>query len=265
MTGLIRRARAKIDRAIVEPALVARGFEKADCVHPGDTVIVGFPKSGHTWMQGIVAGLKYGVDAGIAPDTLIQDLVPDLHQQRWRRRYSGSQLLKSHHLPRPDFQRVIYLIRDGRDVLVSYYHWRCAYGFTGTMHDLLAETHPTYATWQQHVELWTSNPFGARLAIVFYEVLLREPARALHDVVDMLDLDVSEDHVDRVAEWCRFERMQRKEQLHGWDNPRWPQGKRFLRRGVAGAYADEMDEQTLKMCERDYKATLAALGYKAVE
>jgi len=55
------------------------GLSAIDRTDPEDIFIVGYPKSGNTWMQNLVAGVIYGIDARLAPDSLIQDLVPDVH------------------------------------------------------------------------------------------------------------------------------------------------------------------------------------------
>ncbi len=60
--------------------------------------------------------------AFLAPDSVIQDLVPDVHSQPWYRRYSTPMFFKTHDLTRPEYRPVVYLVRDGRSVMVSYFH-----------------------------------------------------------------------------------------------------------------------------------------------
>src|SRR5262249_35078508 len=85
-----------------------------------DIFVVGYPKSGNTWFQNLIASLVYGVTTEFTPDTLIQELVPDLHHKRYYRRFRIPMFFKSHDLPTPAFRRVVYLIRDGRDAIISY-------------------------------------------------------------------------------------------------------------------------------------------------
>src|SRR5207253_2761977 len=87
-----------------------------------DVVVVGYPKSGNTWFQILLAGAVFGVDTTVAPPGLVSQLVPDLQSRRSYRRLTTPMFFKSHDLPRPEFRRVVQLLRDGRDVMVSYVH-----------------------------------------------------------------------------------------------------------------------------------------------
>ncbi len=48
----------------------------------------GFPKSGSTRMQNLAAGSLYGIDPELTPDSLIQELVPDVVYKRYYKRFS---------------------------------------------------------------------------------------------------------------------------------------------------------------------------------
>src|SRR5687767_15231360 len=91
-----------------------------------DVFICGYPRSGNTWFQNLLAGVVHGVDPEFAHDSLIQDLVPDVHYKRFYKRYGPHAYFKSHALPEPSYRRVVYLLRDGRDVMVSYHHFLTA-------------------------------------------------------------------------------------------------------------------------------------------
>src|SRR5438093_1486020 len=94
----------------VPSGLVPIGEYEAD-----DIFVVGYPKSGHTWFQNLLVGIVYGMDNRYAPDSLIQDLVPDVHYKKYYRRYMRPMFFKSHMFPTQQYKRVVYLLRDGRD------------------------------------------------------------------------------------------------------------------------------------------------------
>lgn len=245
MRSFVARARA-YKAAYLEREMARHGVYRTQFLRPQDTMIVGFPKSGHTWMQSLVVSLKYGLDPRIADDQLIQDLLPDLHQRRWHKRYSDAMCFKSHMLPRSDFRRVIYLLRDGRDVMVSYYHFRQAWGYDGSFLDRISDEHPEYKTWAQHVDTWLDNPFKADIIYIRYEDLLDEPTRVLRDICSFLGLDTSAAEIETAAVRCSFKNMRSKEDRLGRPNPSWPPDKRFMRRGVSGSYKDEMPQEVLR-------------------
>ncbi|MDB6057814.1 MAG: Sulfotransferase, partial [Verrucomicrobiales bacterium] len=100
-----------------------KGYTPIDEFQPEDVFIVGYPKSGNTWFQNLISGLIYGVDSRLCPTRLVNDIVPDVHFNEYYHRYSTPMFFKSHSLPRPDYRRVVYLLRDGRDAMVSYFHY----------------------------------------------------------------------------------------------------------------------------------------------
>ena len=234
--NLVRHCKADF----LDREMSRRGCFRTTVLWPEDTMIVGFPKSGHTWMQSLIANMKYGLDPRIADDQLIQDLIPDLHQGRWHKRYGKSMCFKSHMLLRKDFKRVIYLIRDGRDVMVSYYEFRRAWGYNGSFIDLITDEHPQYATWSRHVEAWLDNPHRAHILYVRYENMLNEPVGTLREIRDFLGLDASEEELEAAAFRSSFKNMRAKEDKVSRPNKDWPAGKKFMRRGIAGSWKDEM-------------------------
>src|SRR5437763_1062206 len=125
-----------------------------------DIFAVAYPKSGSTWFQNLVSGLFYSIDLDNTPDALIQKMVPDVH---WKERYArlrAEMMFKSHALPRRDYRRVVYLLRDGRDVAVSHFHHRAAVQQKIESElDLAASVREDAERWSQHVRSWTANPF----------------------------------------------------------------------------------------------------------
>src|SRR5262249_29872529 len=140
---------------------------------PEDIFIVGYPKSGNTWMQNLVAGLVFGVDPHLAPDSLVNELVPDVHDRSFYRRYTTPTFFKSHHLPQPEDRRVVYLVRDGRDAMVSYFHYlRALNGAEPDFLKMVALGEGLFpCRWHEHVEAWMKNPYGARMITIRYESL----------------------------------------------------------------------------------------------
>ena len=129
-----------------------------------DVFIVGYPKSGNTWYQNLVSGVVFGCHPALTPDHLIQELVPDVQIKPFFRRYGDRAFFKSHHLPRRDYRQVIYLLRDGRDAMVSYFHHLSALSaapvdFARMVQDG-AGLFP--GRWQDHVDAWMVNPFKVR-------------------------------------------------------------------------------------------------------
>ena len=207
-----------------------------------DIFVVGYPKLGNTWVQCLLAGAIYGVDLELAPDSLVQDSVPDVHQKEFYKRYSSPIFFKSHALPVPEYKRVVYLLRDGRDVMVSYWHHLQA----TNLHEIdflkLVQTGEGLfpCKWQDHVRQWLANPYESRMIFVRYEDLKKDPVRELRLILDFAGVQRDLAVLRRAAQKASFAVMQERERRLGWENAQWPKDKAFVRRGAVGSYVDEM-------------------------
>ena len=149
------------------------GYHSTSSYQNNDVFIVGYPKSGNTWVQNLVAGAVYGLDIEFAPDRLVQDVVPDVHMTPFYRRYRPTTFFKTHHLPMPD-------------VMVSYLHFLNA--LNGQALDFLkiVETGEQLfpCKWHEHVEQWLVNPYAAEMITVRYEDLKKDALQELGRICD---------------------------------------------------------------------------------
>jgi cephalosporin hydroxylase len=244
-------------------AFEAPGWLAMPQTNDRDVFIVGYPKSGNTWYQNLVSGLVFGCHPALTPDHLIQELVPDVHSKPGFRRYGDRAFFKSHHLPRREYRQVIYLLRDGRDAMVSYYHHLSALSATPVDFGRMVRegTGLFPGRWQDHVDAWMKNPFDARLMVVRYEDLKTDCLKELHRLCEFLDIQREESWLQLLAGGAEFGRMQAKEAAQGWANAAWPKEKKFVRRGVVGSYRDEMPPEVLACFLEGAGNTLARHGY----
>jgi hypothetical protein len=240
------------------------GYSPIERTEPEDVFIVGYPKSGNTWFQNIILGVMYGVDARLSPPVLARDLVPDVHFNGFYRRYSKPMYFKSHHLPQASYRRVVYLLRDGRDVMVSYYHYLEALekrklDFLELVKnglDLLP------CKWHEHVEAWEKNSYGADMLFVRYEDMISDPMREVKRFVDFVRYPADEALLKKAVEAASFGNLQEREKRLGSTWPeQWPSDKKFFRRGIAGSYKDEMPSDVLQEFFKQAAPTLARYKY----
>jgi hypothetical protein len=218
-------------------------FRAMDETLPEDVFIAGYPKSGNTWFQSLASGVALGVLADKGVPRLTADLVPDVHEDDgFYRRYQTPTFFKTHHLPRPAYRNVVYLVRDGRDVMVSYLHHR----------EAIERRRPDFldmvqngtglfpCKWQDHVRQWLQNPYGARMIVIRYEDLLANPVREMERFCEFSGLKVEREFLEQVCAASAFDKLQKREKRAGNEDPNWSKDKLFHRRGVAGSFADEM-------------------------
>lgn len=240
---------------------MANEFIPVESTHPEDIFLCSFPRSGNTWMQNLVAGVVYGVDPHLATDTLIQDLIPDVHYKSMYKRYGEFTVFKSHDLPLERMKRVVYLLRDGRDVMASYRHFSRALGDDSDYLQFVQGESLFPCRWHEHVEAWMNNPYQAEILLIRYEDLLESTVDVLRKFCEFVHLARDGDFLKRVAQQSTFHKAQIKECVSGWDNKTWPKDRKFVRRGIQGSYRDEMPRPVLEAFMDMAGATLARCGY----
>lgn len=239
------------------------GLGPATDLSPEDVFVTGYPKSGNTWFQILVAVILYGIDLREVPFSFVKDMAPDLSARRYFRRNSTPMYFKSHALPCPEYRRVVYLVRDGRDVMVSYKHYREVldkrqYNFL----DFVSADRPLWPChWSEHVEAWEKNPYGANMIFIRYEDLLAKPMDELKRFCAFAGIERSEERLQMAIDTTVFKALQDKELKEGNLDPTYKSSKPFFRRGVIGSYADEMPPDVLARFLTHAAPTLKRFGY----
>ena len=235
-------------------------------IRENDVVVAGFPKSGNTWMQNLIAGVIYGIDTRFLPDRLTQELVPDLHNKFFFKRFGEFSIFKSHELPNPKYRRVIHLVRDGRDAMASYFAMNKALGLEVTLRDMVVEGKEVYpAKWHVHTKQWMENPHDADLLSLRYEDLIENPVAELIRVCEFLGIERDIELIERVVDGNRFEMMKQKESRYGWDNSGWNPEESFVRKGQIGSHKSEIPNDLLRIFEAESRNELMTFNYELSE
>jgi len=228
-----------------------------------DVFLVSFPKSGNTWFRNLVAGVVYGIDPEYTPYSVISDVIPG-HSNLYYKRYATPMFFKSHHLPKPEYKRVVYLLRDGRDVMVScYHHLNAIRGKdVGLLNVVKGEERMfPYHQWHEHVEAWLANPHHAQMLMMHYEDLQKDPVHELRRFCEFAGVARDDAWLALMAQKTSFAKMREKEARQGIGVSNWPKDKFSIRRGEVGSYKDEMPPEVLDVFLQIAGATLRRLGY----
>jgi hypothetical protein len=159
--------------------------------------------------------------------------------------------MKTHRLSdRTDPAPAIYVVRDGRDALVSYAHWAedrdiprfRGRSFTGRLEMLLDDPPPEQGDWSQHVRGWTHR--GPPTALLRYEDLVENPREAVGSILRALGVEVPEP----AGTLRPFSELQREDPT-------------VYRRGRIGAFRDEMPASIEERFWRLHGTEMEALGY----
>lgn len=239
------------------------GWETISESSEDDVFIVGYPKSGNTWMQNLLVNIYHKIDTRNVPDKLIQELVPDVHAKRFYKAFYKPTFFKSHSLPQKKYRKVIYIVRDGRDVMVSFYHFlKNLTGKEPSLHELINGVQASFkVAWHEHVEQYLSNPFNSEIIFIKYESLINQDLDELKKICSFLGIERDDEFLKNVYLNNTFKEMKDREKKFGWNNPAWPKGKSFIRRGQVGSYKDELPHILLEKFLEKSKITLNKLKY----
>jgi hypothetical protein len=269
--GVMNPLKSRRQKSIpaIEPAnlraLIAQatGLAPIDQTDDADVFVCGYPKSGNTWFQHLIAGLVFGCNGQYTSDTLIQTIVPDVSYLKFYTRFQTPSFFKTHLLPQGHYKRIVHLLRDGRDVMVSYYHHQCA--MTGSQVDFLKmirnEKDLFPCSWAQHVQAYLSLA-GCDMLLIRYEDLLSDTVRELQRFCRFVGIDRPAALLESVAQKADFQALKEKENSPLWvRNPQWDPNKAFIRRGIVGSYKDEMPGEVLDAFLQQAGPTLSKCGY----
>ncbi len=220
MSGVMRHLKAGVKRAM-GTNIPGRSL----VILPEDVFLVSFPKSGNTWTRFLLGNLMF-------PDQLatfanIHRLIPDPTGTTKRdfERLPNPRIIKSHECFDPRYPRVIYIVRDPRDVVVSQYHYHRKIKkieddspiekFVGRF--LAGETCP-HGSWGQNVITWLATSEGdPRFLMLRYEDMVADTPRELRKIVSFLHLNTSSEQIAQAVERSSAGRMRKLEQAQSED------------------------------------------------
>jgi hypothetical protein len=118
----------------------------------------------------------------------------------------GGRLIKTHEPYRRQYPRAIYLVRDVRDVAVSYFHYLQGRGVTvGDFDDFIISFSrgrlDGYGTWQGHVQSWLSGSSSTgSVLIVRYEDLRVDTSAELSKIARFVGIEVTGSDLETAVE-----------------------------------------------------------------
>ena len=181
-------------------------------IYSDDVFIVSYPKSGNTWLRFLLANLVKLPVEEIDFHT-VHKYIPEVgEEENDSVKRIRPRIMKSHACKVNEYPRVIYLIRDGRDVYVSYYFHRLNQLSPDTTFKKFLERQDHYpSTWGEHVESWLFRGYNPNLLMVRYEDLHRDSLNQLKRIVGFIGLELTEKQLKIAIEKSKFEEMRRIE------------------------------------------------------
>ncbi|HYW40726.1 MAG TPA: sulfotransferase domain-containing protein [Terriglobales bacterium] len=246
-------------------------------VYSDDTFIVSYPRSGNTWTRFLVANLVY---AG-QPVTFanIERLIPDCEAQsnRYLKRVARPRIIKSHEYFDPRYKKAIYIVRDPRDVALSYYNFSRKYRQIEDSYPLERYigdfvdgrlTSADWGTWGENVGTWVAARKGRPTFLLLrYEDLIADTQTELAKVARFFGVDASPGELRRAIENSSADHLRELEKKEGSE---WitTKNKRpdipFIGSAVAGKWKSVLPDAAVEEIESAWGNLMAQLGYELV-
>jgi hypothetical protein len=241
-------------------------------VRPDDTFITSYPRSGNTWTRFLLANLLHP-DRSITFAN-IESLIPDatVVSSRAIKRVPRPRLIKSHEYFDPRYQRLIYLVRDPRDVALSLYHARRKYRSIDDGYSVEQFVSERFlpgdldVSWGEHVGSWVATRMNdPAFLLVRYEDLRQDTIRELRRMAVFLGASADTSALTQAVEKSSAERLR---QLEKAEHELWPgtKGKRadvpFIGEAVAGGWKQRLPKSSATLIESTWGQLMNTLGYE---
>ncbi|XP_031416281.1 amine sulfotransferase [Clupea harengus] len=248
-----------------------------------DVFLVTYPKSGTVWTQQIVALICESDfrDSALYPNNL--ERMPWLEYLEGRPDYSlrpSPRLFASHLTPalmppglRDKKAKIIYVMRNPKDNVVSYYHFCNAWKYLETPNSF-DEFLQQYlvgqvgaASWFDHVRVWYSQRKQYDILFLTYEDMIMDLRSAVQQISHFLGRDLDEADINRVVEKATFKNMKTDpkanyeflpEELLNRDK------SLFLRKGTIGDWKNTFTVKQTEMFDRIYRERMGDLPLKFI-
>lgn len=261
-------------RRLAQALKLARGktvFYEQLRFHADDTFLASFPKSGNTWLRFIAAHLLHPEEP--VDFSTIAWQVPDTHLAE-AAELEGTprpRVLKTHRHVERRMRRVVYLVRDPRDVCISLFHYSRKTGKLDSAQPVDVQL-PVFARafaeadgWAEHVGGWLGARHGREgFLLLRYEDLLADAPAQIARLADFLGVQADWQRCEDIAAATDRRIMQKQEQRQGasWQGAAGTdQSIPFVRKGTAGGWRQELPAEAAELMERRWKREMARLGY----
>jgi len=243
-------------------------------IFPDDTFLVSYPRSGNTWTRVLISNL-------LSPEKpadlwTINRLLPELEgaTKRQLARMPRPRIIKSHFSFDPRYPRVIYIVRDPRDVVISEYHYQRKTRQIDDRYPMMeyvtrfiaGKTCPEVGSWGQNVASWiVTRDNDPGFLLLHYEILVSNTVGELARIAEFLGISATPERLAQVAELSSVDRMRKLEATQSHASSLMKNGRKdvpFVRAAKSGNWRSELDEPMVEKIETAWSPLVRYLGYE---
>ena len=249
--------------------------ERTFAVFPDDTFLISYPRSGNTWTRFLIANLVFpNVDVSFRN---IERLIPDTSSQSTRalRRTPRPRIIKSHEYFDHRCRKVIYIVRDPRDVVLSYYdferkyrHFDDTYPLASYVDDFVNGKLNSigWGTWAENVASWVyTRGKSSNFLLLRYEDMILNTETELARIATFLGIEPKPALILHAVQKSTADRMREMEKTQSQD---WAATKNrrtdipFVRTATSGGWKAKLPPECAAQIEAAWGDLMTSLGYE---
>lgn len=249
-------------------------YFRQDLFREDDIWLASYPRSGSHFVRFILVSARYFLQHGKFPGDLSgMKTIPDVHGGRLEFAEGPQRILKTHFPFDPRYRRVILLIRDPRDIIISYFHYSkgLPHLFSVSVPERLklpqfVDLFLRGKVWpgdiREHSESYSKCSKDVACTCIRYEALLADPQREYRRLLEAAGVNFPDDRLGALVEHTSFANMRR---LHSPQTARagMVEGNpiHILRSGTAGQHAQVLRDRARERIESELREYLDEFQY----
>jgi len=236
-----------------------------------DIFLVSYPRSGNTWLRSLLAEILYGKSGNSFEE--LQYFIPDIHIKIEAEKvmFSEFHVVKSHNPLRYrhdsySYKKVIYLIRDPRDVVLSYHRYFQKYKYPYDLDQFIIDCFSGRiwpCSWHEHVQSWLGLGSGINnsdLFLIRFEDLVADTNVQLYQLLNHFEIESSEDAIIRAINKTTPEKMRIKE-LNSFIDQELEGDFRFIGKAISNQWKIQLTKEQVDYFHLKIGSLMSTYGY----
>jgi hypothetical protein len=255
----LRRAKSKIYNTVrkINPQF---GYKKSDIY------LSSYPKSGRSWIQFLIANairLTSQSDSLINFKNISEWVSIDYPKKPPVESVDAPRIVARHELYRGQNTKVMYLIRNPADVMISYYNYNIGRKKMDleSISKMIRSENLGIKAWVRHVESWEDEVD----LLIKFEDLKRNSCEVLEDILSFMGLgdEIPKDIIKKASKKSSFKNMKRIEEKWGLPERK---GKskdyKFMRKGTTKEGVNKLPKEDLSYIKEFAGKVIKKYGYE---